>query len=70
MSDSVGKQKIGAMPLDTLLGGMRQIIEKELQPLRQRITSLEVENRALRARVNAKGQGGASTGRFQPLRRP
>lgn len=66
---SIGKKPVGSMPLDTLLGGMKAILEKELQPLRQRIASLEVENRSLRARLNSPARPLPPSGRFQPLRR-
>lgn len=42
---------------DTLLKGLRLILNKELAPLRERIQALEVENATLRGEIKAIRKG-------------
>ena len=65
----IGDKPIGGMTTDNFLRTLKAIVDKEVSPLQQRITALEVENRAMRSRLNSRGQGGQSSGGYQPLRR-
>lgn len=69
MSKSIGEQKVGSISVDTLLKTVRQIVSKETAPLYAKVSHLEAENRALRARLNATQGGTTTSQRFAPVRR-